>query len=132
MNKKAETNTPFIVIALVLAVAILASVSILLVRTNKTGNSIISPELLKVANLKCKNDGDSMLEQAKKFTDMDEDGYPDYCDVCISYTKKSSNKDDKDNDGMPDYCDIAPDDHANAACKKQFKIDKDRCIESAP
>lgn len=70
----------------------------------QASNKFFSSALLKIANDKCKFDGDMAKSQGIDFKDADKDGHPDSCDVCINGDKGDNSK-DSDLDGMPDACD---------------------------
>ena len=101
--------------------------------TASEAGRLFSSETLKAKDAKCKFDGQRALDEGKKFADVDKDGRPDTCDICLSCSGGNSNNDiDSDLDGMPDYCDQAPNDPTIVVCKKGMKVTKDgRCIDTS-
>ena len=94
---------------------------------------LFSSETLKAKDSKCKFDGQRAIDEGKKFVDMDKDGRPDTCDICLSCSGGNSNNDiDSDLDGMPDYCDESPNNPTVVACKKGMRVTKDgRCADTS-
>ena len=103
-------------------------------KTSSEFGTFSSSEILKAKDSKCLFDMQRALERDSKPTDTDNDGRPDYCDVCFSYTtKQGNNNEDNDGDGIPTYCD-KDDSPINGktivACKSGFTTTNDgRCIE---
>ncbi len=130
MNKKGSEAMNTAIVALILSgIVIFVYLAIFRPTTSEAG-TFFSAETLKAKDAKCKFDGDRAFERSIKFKDIDEDGHPDSCDVCISSDKKSNNDEDSDLDGMPTYCDKNDNDRTITVCKSSLTITKDgRCVE---
>lgn len=100
MNKKAQTIK--YVIALILGLLIIFVISSYIWRSNKIFSSSISPLQAQELDRSCALSGESAALAGKKFSDHDEDGYPDFCDICVDV----DNAIDSDGDYMPDGCEL--------------------------
>lgn len=102
--------------------------------TASESGTFFSTEILKTKDSRCIFDMQRALERGQKPTDLDNDGRPDYCDICFSYLNtQGDNKEDNDGDGMPTYCDkdeSIDKGRTIVACKSGFTVTDDRrCIE---
>lgn len=111
MNKKADAN---FVVMTTLALLILVLASYWIYKTQKTSGTIISPELRRADDQKCKFDTQRDQELGKKIIDTDNDQRADYCDICTN----GNNNEDSDGDYMPDNCDKASNDRTIAECSR--------------
>jgi hypothetical protein len=119
MRKKGTAEMPFILVLLVLSLLVLGGMAFLFKDSIKLWTSSANPKINMIKALDCTFLGDNPLDPVAQ-ADLDKDGYPDYCDVCLG-TKpgEGNNKVDSDGDGMPDACDKDSEDpRVSDRCKK--------------
>lgn len=122
MNKKSVT-----MIEIIVWLGLTAFVGFILLtffgKTSSEAGTIFSSETLKAKDSKCLFDAQRAIEKGTKFTDTDNDGRPDSCDICVN----GKNDEDNDLDGMPTHCDRNDNDRTIVACSRTTTKDG-RCI----
>jgi hypothetical protein len=133
-NKKAGAEMWFIVVGAVLALIVFGFGANLLAKVKNSFDDI-SPILMQNKDSICLQRGKTDMEKGVQFIDKDNDGRPDSCDICISYTnpQATANVNDGDADGMFSGCDENDNDRSIRKCKKGFTlVDEYRCVEGTP
>jgi len=100
------------------------------------GVTALSTEMLKGKRTSCESQAEEFIP--KGYDDLDEDGFPDFCDLCLG----GDDKKDDDNDGRPDECDKkvkrkllkdpevedASNNPSAFSCEFRVKDDDTRCV----
>ena len=127
MNKK-SVAIGFETIAILAMIVGVVWVSYLMFRpTSSAAANFFSSETLKARDSKCMFDGQRAQERGTKFEDIDKDGRPDNCDICVCVGESCNNNKDSDFDGMLDGCDTNPNDASIVACKGT-RTNDGRCL----
>ena len=129
-QKKAQGLSFSMIIIAILCLVILIILSYFIYTRFGSANKVFSTQELKIKNDACRLKGSRADRQGIEYADIDNDGYPDSCDICVG----GDNLKDKDLDGMPDACDKYPDKQPRKKekiadiCKHIWDKETERCI----